>query len=173
MAVYRYHTNTEDKFSKFLGDLHGTILITRNYDALDARRGLTEVPMIPLRAAINARLVLGSDKERPKFYVSVKAMDEWCAKNDMTPSAFRRQLTGANLLRVIGDQGKGFDKKISLGRGVPQCPTAQCRCMEIEYAAAHGYVEEFVGSNVVSLHSAVPNSVPEEETTSEEAAVTA
>ena len=145
----KYGVDAEDLFSKFLSDLHGQILVTKHYDALDTRLGHVEVPLTPLKGSVSARLVLGSDKERGKLYVSVRALDDWCAKQDTTPSAFKRQLAGMNLLRLSGDQGKGFDRKVYLSKGVPSHPTGQCRCFEVEYAAAQGYIEELTQQGVV------------------------
>lgn len=162
----RYGADTEDLFSKFLADLHGAILVTKHYDTLDARQGQTEMPLVPLKGSVAARLVLGSDKERGKLLVSVRALDEWCAKQDTTPSAFKRQLANANLLRQIGDQGKGFDRKASLSKGVPSHPTGQCRCFEVEYAAAQGYIEDLTSQGVVLplVKPPVTNSVATEKT---------
>ena len=149
----QYGANTGDLFSKFLSDIHGQILVTKHYDLLDYRRNQIEVPMLPIRNAVNARLVLGSDKERGKFYVSIKAIDEWCTKNNQTPSEFRRRLAGANLLRQISDKGRGFDKEIYLAKGVPTVPLGKCRCYEVDFATVQGYIEEYVESNVKDFYS--------------------
>lgn len=149
----KFDANVEDRFSQFLADLHGSILVTKHFDLLDAKKGHTEMPMLPLRGPINARLVLGSDKERGKLFVAVKALDDWCGKNKTVATNFKRQLASSNLLRLGGAQGKGFDKKISIGRGVPAHPLGQCRCFEFDYAAAQGYIEEFIKDNVVPIVS--------------------
>jgi hypothetical protein len=160
----KYGVDAEDVFSKFLSDLNGQILVTKHYDTLDTRLGKVEVPLIPIKGSIAARLVLGSDKERGKLFVSVRALDEWCAKQDTTPSAFKRQLGSSGLLRQGGDQGKGFDRKVYLSKGVPSHPLGQCRCFEVEYAAAQGYIEDLAHSGVVlPIQRTVPKTVSSEE----------
>jgi hypothetical protein len=170
----KYGANTEDMFSQFLSELQGCILVTKHFDSLDTARGITEVPMLTIRGAVQARLVLGSDKERGKLYVSSKAIDDWCAKQGVTASQFKRQLTNADLLRNGGaTHERNRDRKISLGRGVPSIPSGRCRCVEIEYAAAQGYIEENIKTdNVVELKPPVTNSVTNKKAFSEENAVT-
>lgn len=158
----RYNNSAEDLFNKFLSELHGSVIITKHYDLLDARAGIVEVPLLPLRNAPIARLVLGSDKERGKLIVSIRAIDEWCAKNDITSTQFKRTLASGNLLRANGEQGKGFDRKTSISRGVPSHPTGQCRCYEFEYAAVQGYIEELAAANILPLHQPVANALKAE-----------
>ena len=155
--VGEYSANVDDKFSNLLSGLHGSILVTKHFDLLDTKSNTTEVPMLPIREAVNARLVLGSDKERGKLFISVKAIDDWCTKNNISPVSFRRQLSTAGILRMVGDQGRGFDRKISLSRGVPSHPMGRCRCIELEYSVAQGYVEEHLhAGNVVDIATALP-----------------
>jgi hypothetical protein len=151
----RFEDGVEDRFSKFLADLHGQILVTKHFDLLDSKRGNTEMPMVPIRGPIGARLVLGSEQERGKLFIAVKALDEWCTKNGTTASQFKRQLSASGLLRPGGEQGKGFDKKISISKGVPAHPLGQCRCLEFDYNSAQGYIEEHVPNNVVPITAAV------------------
>jgi hypothetical protein len=162
-GIARKHEDAvEERFSQLLAELHGSILVTKHFDLLDSKRGNTEMPMVPLRGPIGARLVLGSDKERGKLFITVKAIDEWCGKNGTTSSQFKRQLAASGLLRPGGDQGKGFDKKISISKGVPAHPLGQCRCLEFDYNAAQGYIEEHIGANVVQITSAVTVDQPTE-----------
>lgn len=152
-----YGAYVEDQFSKMLTDMHGTILVTRNYDSLDARRGKIEMPMLQIRGGVQARLVLGSDDERGKLLVAVTAVDEWCAKNGVTPSAFKRKLAAKGFIRMGVERGRGMDRKASLGRGVPSHPTARCRCLEFEYFAVQGYIEDHVRTdNVVDFPTKPP-----------------
>lgn len=147
-----YGAYVEDHFSKMLTDMHGTILVTRNYDTLDSRRGKTELPMLQIRGGVQARLVLGDTDERGKLFVAVTAIDEWCSKNGITPSAFKRKLAAKGFIRIGGEQGRGLDKKASLGKGIPSHPTARCRCIEFEYFAVQGYIEDHVHTdNVVEF----------------------
>lgn len=147
----QFSENVEEKFSNLLADLHGTILVTKHFDLLDTRAGNTEMPMLPMRQGLNARLVLGSDKERGKLFITVRAVEEWCSKKGIAAPTFKRQLAAASMLRGGGDQGKGFDKKVSVGKGVPSMPTGRSRCYEFDYAIAQGYVEEHLASNVVPI----------------------
>lgn len=160
-ASENYAYTVEDRLSQFLSTLHGNILVTRNYDLLDSRQGKTEVPMITLRGDIQARLALGSDKERGKLYVSVHALDEWCKKQGISPVMFRRQMLGNGLIRALPNQSKNLDARIYLSKGVPTYPTGQCRCLEIDFDVAQGYIKEHVHTdNVVELKGKpVTNSV--------------
>jgi hypothetical protein len=105
--------------------------------------------MLPIREGVTARLVLGSDREPGKLFISVAAIDEWCVKNSRSSVQFKRQLASAGMLKTGGDQGKGFDKKISISKGVPSHPLGRCRCVELDYSVAQGYVDEFVNINNV------------------------
>jgi hypothetical protein len=163
----KFDTGVEDRFSRFLADLHGQILVTKHFDLLDSKRGHTEMPMIPIRGPVAARLVLGSEQERSKLYIAVKPLDDWCVKNGTTAAQFKRQLAASGLLRSgSGEQGRGFDKKVSISRGVPAHPMGQCRCLEFNYAAAQGYIEEHVQpDNVVPINAGVaPATAPEQPT---------
>jgi len=142
-----YSENVEDNLSGLLSELHGTILVTRHFDLLDTKSGVTEMPMLPIREGVTARLVLGSDREPGKLFISVAAIDEWCVKNSRSSVQFKRQLASAGMLKTGGDQGKGFDKKISISKGVPSHPLGRCRCVELDYSVAQGYVDEFVNIN--------------------------
>lgn len=108
--------------------------------------------MLQTRNSVVARLVLGTNVERPKLFISTKAIDAWCVKNSITPLQFKRDLNALGLIVAVGDN---LDKKVSLGRGVPSHPMGQCRCLEFKFSAAQGYIDEFVGSgNVVAIQSA-------------------
>ena len=149
---------TDDALSKMLTDMHGHILVTKHYDGLSASSN-PEVPIIQIRGEVKARLVLGSDKERPKLFVAVRAVDEWCTQNNQAPAKFKRDLAASGALRVGAENGRKFDKRISLGRGVPSHPTGQCRCLEIDYKTAQGYIEDFVEGKVLHLSQSVTNPV--------------
>tara|TARA_R110000868_G_C10956626_1_gene768118 strand:- start:1697 stop:4696 length:3000 start_codon:yes stop_codon:yes gene_type:complete len=153
----KYTENIEEQFSNMLADLHGTVLVTRHFDLLDSKSGNIEVPMVQIRGPITARLVLGSDRERGKLYVSVKAMDEWCSKKNLSPLKFRRMLTGSNILRQSADKPR-YDEKISISKGVPSHPMGRCRCVEVDYSVAQGYVEEFVNTSNVVPFTGLPTS---------------
>ena len=161
-SAQKYSNNTDEKFAKLISEMHGAILVTKHFDLLDTRMNTIEVPMFPLKKSPVARLVLGSDKERGKFFVSARAIDEWCAENDLTSSQFKRMLVNANLLRPSPEKGRGFDRKINLSKGVPSHPTGQCRCFELEYAAVQGYVNDVVGGNVLSINQSVATAVANE-----------
>lgn len=155
-----YGPDVEELFSKMVGDLHGSILVTKHFDTLDTRANAIEVPMIPLRNAPQARLVLGAEKkERGKFFVSIRFLDEWCAKNNLTGSAFKRMLGGSGLLRPSAEKGRGFDRKINLAKGVPSHPTGQARCYEFDYDSVQGLLRDVVDGNVLNIRQPVANSV--------------
>lgn len=135
----------EDQFSQMLSDMHGSIIVTKAFNTLDSRSNKTEVPMLPIRSSIVARLVLGNKEEAGRLFITVKAVDDWCNKHSISAPYFKRELNATGLL-VKDDvtvRG-GFDKKMSLNRGVPSHPMGQCRCIEFVFSSAQGYVSEFV-----------------------------
>lgn len=137
-----------ERFSAMLADLHGRILITKHYDSLNSRANKTEMPLVPLRDAVAARLVLGDETERGKLFVAVRAIDDWCKTYGVNPAQYKRELFAAGLIRSVAQEGRK-DRLIVLGKGVPTHPTGDMRCLEFSYAAAQGYIDEFVGEGKV------------------------
>ena len=152
-----YKVTNEDILSMFLADIHGHILVTRNYDTLDSRdNGKTEVPQIQLRGAPLARLVLGTSAERGKLFISVRAFDEWCVEHNHNANTLKRNMRADGIIRTNRD-GKNLDAKIGLSKGVPTHPTGRCRCLEVDYSFAQGYIKDFVeNENVVEFKPTTP-----------------
>jgi len=148
-----FNMSTGDKFSALLSDQHGHILITREFDTLASRiNGKTELPLWPMRGRVTTRLVLGSETERPKMFITVRAIDEWCKEQGINALQFRREMMAARIIRSYAEKGR-IDKEMYLSRGVPSVPTGKSRCLEIDYAIAQGYIDEFIPSvtNVVPI----------------------
>jgi hypothetical protein len=151
-AECRY--STQDQLAAMLADMHGTIIVTKNFDTLTGKGGKTELPMTPVRNPISGRIVLGSPEERAKCYITVRAIDEWCKKNNVGTNAFRRQLQGDKLLRPPADASR-TDQLVSVGRGVPHIAMGRTRCLEFDMQHVQGYIEDFVPKldNVVAISS--------------------
>jgi hypothetical protein len=126
-----------DKLANMLADFQGFILVTKEYENLHTSKNKTELPMQPLRGSVKARLVLGTAVERGRIIVTSIAVDKWCKENGVDPSAFREQLIEAGYIRQ-----KDPVKFMYIARGVPTVPTAQQRCIELEYALVQGIVSD-------------------------------
>jgi hypothetical protein len=140
----KYNLTTEDQFSAMLADLHGTIIVTKMFDALNTRSGKVEIPLLQVRSPISGRLVLGSELERGKLFLTCRAVDDWCRTHSINPGQFRTKLETAGLLRKASDADGRYDRRVILSRGVPSIPTGQTRCLEFEFAACQGYMDEYV-----------------------------
>lgn len=131
-----------DKLASLLSDFHGYMIVTKEYDELNTRANKTEMPIVPIRDKIKARLVLGSAKERGRLILSASAVDAWCKEHGVDSLDFRNNLEAAGYIRAADKS-----KPMYLGKGVPTVPTTLQRCIELEYSLVQGIVGE---SNVVT-----------------------
>jgi hypothetical protein len=137
-------STTSDRLSMMMSDFTGFMLITREYDYLDARHGgRVEEPMITLRGPAKVRVVLGSKQERGKILVTVSAIDRWCLENNMNATEFKRAMVAEGYVR------NAAAKPIYLAKGVPTHPVGKQRCLELEYSLLQGLVGDI--SNVTEI----------------------
>lgn len=139
-------TTTEERLARMMSDFLGAMIVTNNYEMLDARSGKTEIPIISLRRDACVRVVIGGNAtmpERGRVFVAVAAMDDWCKKNGMNGLEFRKALMNEGYLRLTEKA-----KPIYLARGVPSMPIGQQRCVELEYAKMQGIVSDVTVSYI-------------------------
>jgi hypothetical protein len=145
-----YNHNVQETLAAFLADLHGNVLVTNAYHGLDARGGKTELPIIHIRGAVKARLVLGTSTEAGQLLVSHAALNEWCKTQGISPLKFRRDLMAGGFVKRHATED---DSKVYLCRGVPTVTGGRTRALEFDLAVAQGYIETHVtATNVVPLH---------------------
>ena len=150
-AAGEFNMTASDKFAMFITEMQGNILVTREFDRLDSRSVKTETPLVPIRGSIFVRLVLGSEHETPKIFVSVRALEDWCKRNSANYLQIRREMITAGLAKV--GVNNRCDKDVYLNRGVPSCPTGKSRAIEFDYEKVQGVVGDVAArqGNVVSI----------------------
>lgn len=125
-----------ERLSSLMSDFTGTLIITKEYDSLDVRTGPTEEPIYYLRGAVQGRVVLGSKKERGRVFLSVRAINDWCKKQSISPLDFRRELADEGYIQ------EGGSKPMLLAKGVPTQPLGQQQCIELDFSKMQGMVSE-------------------------------
>jgi len=121
--VKEYRDTTEEHFATMMSSMVGRIIITQGFDNLDTRTNKIQIPLDPkpIRNPIAGRLVLGDDKERPKLYVTTKAVTQWCHESGVNYTTFRRSALEKGIIR-LGTPGVVRTTgavKVAIGRGVP------------------------------------------------------
>lgn len=158
-AAKSYNQNVQESLSAFLADLHGHVLVTNAYHSLDARVGKTELPIIHLRGAVKARLVLGTATEAGRLLISHTAISEWCKTKGISPLKFRRDLMAGNFVKLVDGDAT---QRVYLCKGVPTVPGGLTRALEFDQAVAQGFIETHVtAANVVALRDSKDTPVQE------------
>ena len=130
-----------DHFQALLGDMHGRIIVTNAFDALDARSNKTEFPQVDLRGTgADGRMITGKTGERPRLYITVRAFDRWCNEHDVQASKIKRDLIRDGIIRTgtPGCSTKTGAVRVTIGRGVPGVAFGSPWCYEFDYDAAKG-----------------------------------
>jgi len=124
-VAQEYQNTSDDHFANMMSDLSGNIIITKNFEALDGRAKASEFHIGgTLKSPIAGRYVLGDEKERPKLFVTVKAVRQWCAEHGVQFNTLRRDFIKENILRL---GASGINKETgasrqSLSKGVQGVP---------------------------------------------------
>lgn len=143
-ALKEARCTPEDHFAAFMGDVVGKLIVTRNFEGLDARSGVTEAHMgQALRNPISGRFVAGggTTNERPQLYVTIRALQQWCAENGVQYSALRRDMLKAGLIR-LGRHGVNREtgaQRVHITKGVREIPSMGnpwCLELDVERASA-------------------------------------
>jgi hypothetical protein len=104
-----------------MADLNGRLLVTKRLDGSDRRSATTvEVDQAGVRGTVAGRVVLGDGDERPRVYVNIREVTQWCAKNGVQYTKFKRDLMALGLVR-LGTPGCNKSSgavRINVGKGV-------------------------------------------------------
>lgn len=129
----------EDLFANLMADMNGRLLITKRFEGSDRRSATTvEVDQAQVRGAVAGRIVIGDGDERPRVYVSVREITQWCSKNGVQYTKFKRDLMALHLIR-LGTPGCNKTSgvvRVSIGKGVAGHEhLGQMRCIEFDAQA--------------------------------------
>ena len=121
-AISEENQNTpEDLFATLMADMNGHLLVTKRLDGSDRRSATTaEVDQAQVRGVVAGRVVLGDGDERPRVYISIREVTQWCAKNGVQYTKFKRDLMALNLIR-LGTPGCNKSSgcvRVNIGKGV-------------------------------------------------------
>jgi len=135
------HYSEEEIISHFLSSLHGKTVVTKH--VRDGRSG-TEIPIEPIRGPISARVAL----EDKKFFITSKALNDWCKESGYLPSHIRDAMDKLGyIVHMKGrDKSGGFNFRIGAGTNIA---LGAARGFELNYAKVMG--RESQGGNVVAL----------------------
>ena len=121
-AVSEYRDTAEDHFAAMMSTMVGRLIVTKTFETLDMRHGQGELSILPVnRSPVSGRMVLGTDKERSKLYITTKAVAQWCQEAGVSYTAFRRDALKEGIIR-LGTPKVNRETgtvKVSIGRGVP------------------------------------------------------
>jgi len=141
-AVQEARQTPEDRFYRILADLQGSLLVTKNFSNIDGRTQSAQVHLgQQIRGPISGRFVLGDEKERPKLYVTVRALQQWCADHGEHFPALRRDFLADNLIRLGHPEcnKKTGAVRITLAKGVAGVPgVGNPWCVELDANKAIG-----------------------------------
>lgn len=164
--VRDHQRGAEDMFAALLSEASGHLIVTKNFDSLDIRKGRVEEHKgAILRTPIAGRYVLGDEKERTKLYITVDFIRQWCANNGVSIAVLRRQFEGMELLRhgTPGANRATGAVRVQIGKGVHGKALGSPWCWELDTKRATGITS---ADNVESLdaHRAEPEkTAPQDE----------
>jgi hypothetical protein len=68
----------DDLFAHLMSDMNGKLLVTNRYDGSDRRSATTvEMDQAQIRGVVEGRVIIGTEDERPRVYVSLRAVIAW------------------------------------------------------------------------------------------------
>ena len=159
--VVEMKNTPQDHFASFMADVADKLLITKKFQKLDSRNDDKVEPLLndrPLRNPICGRLVIGDEKERPKLYVTVQSVRDWCADKGIQYSRLRREWMDEGLLRLgtPGTNRATGGTRVRIGRGIlGYQQLGSPWCLELDYFAAAGTIStpESTETQVVTLRA--------------------
>lgn len=156
----RYHSKEfrctpQDHFAALMSDLVGRVVITKNYETLDARKGKTELHQGGnIRTGVCGRYVRGDEKERTQLYVSVSAIQQWCIEQGISYPNLRRDFIREGIIRMgRKDTNRATGAvRISLGKGVTNVGELGVPwCVELDADKASGLMPAALPATVTEL----------------------
>ena len=129
----------QDKFASLMSDMVGRIIITKNFDTLDARKGNVEMHLgSSLRSGVCGRYVMGCKNEKAQLYISVDAVQDWCSENGVAYNSLRKELVMAGLLKTANGASS---TQVYIGKGVANIHgLGRPRCLVFNADKASGYI---------------------------------
>ena len=140
-SVSEENTSTpEDLFAHMMSDMNGKLLVTNKFDTADKRSGTTvEMDQAGVRGTVEGRVISGTAEERARVYISIRAVTQWCSKNGVQYSKFKRDMMALNLLR-LGTPGVNKTSgcvRVNIGKGVAAHEhLGRVNCLEFDAKAA-------------------------------------
>lgn len=134
-----------DTISQFVSSLYGRTIVTKHFHDGRINTQMREVPLEPLKADPVARAAIADRK----FFVSSRAVADWCALKKIPPAALKHDLEKAGVLvRQYGNKPSCMQY---LTRGTV-LPGVLTRCYELNYEIlmGTGVVMRLVGGTDVA-----------------------
>lgn len=140
------NSTPEDLFAHLMSDMNGKLLVTNRFDGSDLRSANTaEMDQANVRGVIEGRVVNGTEDERSRVYIAIRAVTAWCAKNGVQYTKFKRELMGRNLIR-LGTPGCNKTSgcvRVRIGKGVvAQEHLGQVNCLEFDAKEAGKHLQQ-------------------------------
>lgn len=141
----------KDNLASLLAYLSPSILITKNFDRWDSRGAHAKHQELhlgqALRTPVAGRYAIGDEKERPKLYVTVSSIREWCREHGVQFNTLRRDFIREGFIR-FGTNGVNRETgavRVAIGRGVANQPAlSNPWCLEFDAYAVEGILQPHV-----------------------------
>lgn len=134
----------EDLFAHMMSDMNGQMLVTNRFDGSDRRSATTvEMDQANVRGTVVGRVVCGTEDERPRVYLAIRAVTQWCAKNGVQYSKFKRDLMALHLIRLgtPGCNPTSGAVRVRIGKGVAAHEhLGQVHCLEFDATEARKHL---------------------------------
>ena len=146
--ITEYRVSPEDRFAAMMADFNGKILVTYRFDTLDKRKHANEEPLVPVHNEIVGRYAIGCPSTKTelgdpgRLYISVSAINAWCAKNELNATEIRKEWLDAGLVETSRGASTKGEKVIRLNSGVVTKVTARARCVEFVVSKVRDAIPE-------------------------------
>jgi hypothetical protein len=150
-----FRCTPQDHFAALMADLQGRIIITKNFDSLDARKHRTELHQGgTLRAGVCGRYIFGDDKERSQLYVTSSSVQQWCVEQGIPYATLRRDFIREGIIRLgrKDTNNNTGSVRIKIGKGVPNISElGNPWCFELDAERASGILPKGNPAPVLEL----------------------
>lgn len=146
--ITEYRVSPEDRFAAMMADFNGKILVTYRFDTLDKRKHANEEPLVPVHNEIVGRYAIGCPSTKTelgdpgRLYISVSAINAWCAKNELNATEIRKEWLDAGLVETSRGASTKGEKVVRLNSGVVTKVAARARCVEFVVSKVRDAIPE-------------------------------
>lgn len=146
--ITEYRVSPEDRFAAMMADFNGKILVTYRFDTLDKRKHSNEEPLVPVFNEIVGRYAIGCPSTKTevgdagRLYISVSAINAWCAKNELNAAEIRKEWLDAGLVETSRGASVKGEKVVRLNSGVVTKVAARARCVEFVVSKVRDAIPE-------------------------------